>query len=61
LEYFVGLLTALQYECVLDDVEGLITVANVELTDERYGLLPLELFTDAYWSLLIPCCVLLIV
>jgi len=35
---FVGLLTALHYECVSDDAERLVTVAKIELTDERYPL-----------------------
>lgn len=33
---FVGLLTALRYECVADDVEGMVTVAKLEMTDEKW-------------------------
>lgn len=33
---FIGLLTALHYEYVLDDVEGLIVVGKLELTDDRF-------------------------
>ena len=42
---FVGLLTALHYECVSDDAEGLITVAKIELTDERYPLFHIYLLS----------------
>ena len=33
---FVGLLTALHYECVVDDTEEMVTVAKLEMTDEKY-------------------------
>jgi len=35
---FIGLLTALHYECVVDDADGLVPVAKLELTDERFHL-----------------------
>jgi len=33
---FVGLLSALHYECVANDAEGMITVAKLEMTDEKW-------------------------
>lgn len=38
---FIGLLTALHYECVVDDADGLVPVAKLELTDERFDFFPL--------------------
>jgi len=35
---FIGLLTALHYECVVDDADGLVPVAKLELTAERFHL-----------------------
>jgi len=42
---FIGLLTAIHYECVVDDADGMITVAKLELTDERFTLPPLPSFS----------------
>ena len=51
---FIGLLTALHYECVSDDVEGFIIVAKFELTDERYPFCHIYFVSRWHWFFVLP-------